>query len=68
MRMGFIGKWIVAQAGLDALDGGGHVDVVKKQVIRAVLAHLMLVDVTLAGNADSQAVPALFNAGYAVAA
>ena len=51
--MGLIGKWIEAQAGFDALDGGGHVDVVKKQVIRAVLAHLMLVDVTLAGNADS---------------
>ena len=68
MRMGLIGKWIVAQAGFDALDGGGHVDVVERRSVRAVLAHPTFVAVTLAGNADSQAVSALFNAGYAVAA
>ena len=51
--MGLIGKWIEVQAGFDALDGGGHVDAAERQGVRAVLAHLMLVDVTLAGNADS---------------
>ena len=66
--MGLIGKWTEAQAGLDALDGGGHVDAAERQGVRAVLAHPTFVAVTLAGNADSQAVPALFSAGYAVAA
>ena len=66
--MGLIGKWTVAQAGLDALDGGGHVDAAERRGVRAVLAHQMFVDVTLADNADSQTVPALFSAGYAVAA
>ena len=66
--MGLIGKRIEAQAGLDALDGGGHVGAAERRGVRAVLAHLTFVDVTLAGKADSQAVSALFSAGYAVAA
>ena len=66
--MGLIGKWIEAQAGLDALDGGRHVGAAERRGVRAVLAHLTFIDVTLAGNADSQAVPALFSAGYTVAA
>lgn len=56
-----------AQAGFDALDDGGHVDAAERRGVRAVLAHPKFVDVTHAGNADSQAVPALFSAGYAVA-
>ena len=66
--MGLIGKWIEAQAGLDALDGGRHVDAAERQGVRAVLAHPTFVDIALTGNADSQTAPALFSAGYAVAA
>ena len=66
--MGLIGKWIEAPTGLDTLDGGRHVGAAERRGVRAVLAHLTFIDVTLAGNADSQAVPALFGAGYAVAA
>ena len=68
MRMGLIGKWIEAPTGLDALDGGRHVDAAERRGIRAVLVHLTFVNVTLAGKADSQTVPALFSAGYAIAA
>ena len=67
-RTGLIGKRIEAQAGLDALDGGGHVDAVERRGIRAVLVHLTFIDVTLADDADSQTAPALFSVGYAVAA
>ena len=66
--MGLIGKWIEAPTGLDALDGGGHVDAAERRGSGAVLAHLTFVDIALAGNADSQTVPALFSAGYAIAA
>ena len=66
--MGLIGKWIEAPTGFDALDGGRHVGAAERRGVRAVLAHLTFIDVTLAGDADSQAVPALFSAGYAVAA
>lgn len=62
------GIGILPSQTFDALDGGGHVDAVERRGMRAVLAHLTFVDVTLAGNADSQAVLALFSAGYAVAA
>ena len=65
--MGLIGKWIEAQESLDAL-GGGHVDAAERRGVRAVLVHLTFVDVTLAGNAESQTAPALFSASYAVAA
>ena len=65
--MGLNGKWIEAPTGLDAL-GGGHVYAAERRGSGAVLAHLTFVDIALAGNADSQTVPALFSAGYAIAA